>query len=105
MIGKNVASNKNSMVLTTPWALEANEEIVKTVAAAGDIMAIFMGLKELDKLVPLLEKYYPAAAPVTIAYKACISREKRLVKTTLGGLASAASRENEPFLGLMYVGP
>jgi precorrin-4 methylase len=104
MMGKNAASNRNSMVLTTAWALQAHEGTVKAVAAAGDTIAIFMGFKELKTLVPLLEKYYPATTPVTIAYKAGISHEKRLVKTRLDQLLSTAAKEEEQFLGLIYIG-
>jgi precorrin-4 methylase len=105
MIGKNVALNRNSMVLTTPWALQAHVETVKAMAQAGDTMAIFMGLKELKGLMPILEEYYPATAPVTIAYKAGISHEKRLVRTRLDQLLSTVAKEDEQFLGLIYVGP
>lgn len=105
MIGKNAASNKNSMVLTTPWALEAHEGTVKAVAEAGDTMAIFMGLKELKTLTPFFEKYYPATTPVTIVYKAGISNEEHLVKTQLADLLSTAAKDEEQFLGLIYIGP
>jgi siroheme synthase len=104
MMGKNVASNKNSMVLTTPWALQAHEDTVKSIAAAGDTMAIFMGLKELKNLLPLLKRHYSQETPVTVAYKAGITHEKRLVRTTLADLLSTAEREKEDFLGLVYVG-
>jgi precorrin-4 methylase len=104
MIGKNIASNKNSMVLTTPWALKENEGTLKTVAETGDTIAIFMGLKEIKDLEPLLRKYYPATTTVTIAYKAGISHEKRLVKTKLADLLPTIAKKDEQFLGLIYVG-
>ncbi len=104
MIGKNVASNKNSMVLTTPWALRANEGLIKNIAAAGDTIAIFMGLKELKELLPVLSRYYSGKTPVTIAYKAGITHEKRLVRTVLSDLLATAEKEKEAFLGLIYIG-
>jgi len=104
MIGRNIASNKKSMVLTTPWALKENEGTLKAVAETGDIMAIFMGLKELKDLEPLLKKYYPATTVITIAYKAGISHEKHLVKTRLADLLSTVAKEGKEFLGLIYIG-
>jgi precorrin-4 methylase len=104
MIGKNIVSNKKSIVLTTPWALKENESTLKTVAETGDTMAIFMGLKELNDLEPLLKKYFPATTVVTIAYKAGISHEKHLVKTRLADIMSTVAKEGKEFLGLIYIG-
>ena len=104
MFGGNIASNRNSMVLTTPWALQANEAMIKAVAAGGDTLAIFMGLKELNLIVPLLKSHYPETVPVTIAYRAGYSQEERLLKTTLGELLETASKVAEQNLGLIYVG-
>ena len=92
------------MVLTTPWALQANEAMIKAVAAGGDTLAIFMGLKELNLIVPLLKRHYPETVPVTIAYRAGYSQEERLLKTTLGELLETASKVAEQNLGLIYVG-
>jgi precorrin-4 methylase len=104
MIGENIASNTNSMVLSTPWALKAHEETIKTVAQTKDTLAIFMGLKDVESLMPILVKYFTPATPVTIAYKAGISHEKRLVKTRLDHLVETVNKEKEPFLGLIYIG-
>jgi precorrin-4 methylase len=104
MIGKNIASNKKSMVLSTPWALKENESTIKTVAETGDTIAIFMGLKEIKDIEPLLRKYYPATTVVTIAYKAGISHEKRLIKIKLADLLSTVAKEGEQFLGIIYIG-
>ena len=104
MMGKNIVSDKKSIVLTTPWALKKNEGTLKAVAENGDTMAIFMGLKELNDLEPLLKKYFPGTTVVTIAYKAGISHEKHLVKTRLADLLSTVSKQGKEFLGLIYIG-
>jgi precorrin-4 methylase len=103
MIGKNMAPNKKSIVLTTPWALKENETTLKAVAETGDTMAIFMGLKEVKDLTAMLRKYYPETTSVTIVYKAGISHEKRLVKTNLAALLTTVAKEGEQFLGLIYI--
>jgi precorrin-4 methylase len=104
MIVKNVGCN-GSIVLTSPKGLMGNDGMIKAVAERGDTLAIFMGLREIKTLVTLLEKYYPAAEPVYIAYKAGYSNGERLVKTTLADVAAIAGRDSEQHLGVIYVGP
>jgi precorrin-4 methylase len=94
----------SSAILTAPKSLEANEGLLKAVAASGDTLAIFMGLNELRSLVPLLTKYYPETTPVAIAYKAGYSNEARLVKTNLRKLIETAEKDKEKMLGLIYIG-
>jgi precorrin-4 methylase len=94
----------SSAILTAPKSLEANQGLLKAVAASGDTLAIFMSLTEVRSLVPLLLKYYPETAPVAIAYKAGYSNEARLVKTSLKKLIETAEKDKEKMLGLIYVG-
>jgi len=105
MMGYNLACNQDSMIVTTPKALEANQAMLKAVAAKGDPLIIFMGLKEIKALVPLLKKYYAEKTPVTIAYKAGYSREGRLLKTSLNRVLADTEKETEQLLGIIYVGP
>ena len=100
----NLLCNKGSAILTAPRSLAANEGLLKTVAASGDMMAIFMGLTELDTMVPLLKKYYPESTPVAIAYKAGYSKGARLVRTNLKDLRKVAEKEGERMMGLIYIG-
>jgi precorrin-4 methylase len=103
MIVKNVGCN-GSIVLASPKGLIGNDGMIKAVAERGDTLAIFMGLRELKMLVPLLEKHYPAGAPVYVAYKAGYSNGERLVKTTLADVVAATEQEKEQDLGVIYIG-
>jgi len=106
MIGREMAC-KGSIVLSSPWALKENPSLVKSVAAKGDTLAIFMGLREIENLIPLLKKYYSGATPVTFAIRAGYSNSKRLIKTTLDKALEAVRNENgekESWLGMIYVG-
>lgn len=106
LIGKEMAC-KGSMILSSPWTLKENPEMLKAVAKKGDTLAIFMGLKEIKDLIPLLKKYYPGATPVNFAIRAGYSQSHRLIKTTLNRAAEAAEKENEgkeSWLGMIYVG-
>jgi precorrin-4 methylase len=104
MIGKSVGCN-GSVVLTTSRSLTANEDMVKALAAKGDTIAIFIGLRTLKTLVPFLQKYYPPATPVHVAYKAGYSDSKHLVKTTLGDALATLENEKEQHFGMIYLGP
>ncbi len=103
MIGKNVAAN-GSVVLTVPNGVRKNEEMVKAVAKNGDTIAIFVGLREFQSLVPILEKYFDKKTPVAIAYKAGYRYGSKLVRTTLGQAAGVIASESEQHLGLIYIG-
>jgi precorrin-4 methylase len=100
----NLLCNKGNAVITAPRSLAANEELLKSVAAGGDTVAIFMGLGEMDTLEPLLRKYYPDTAPVAIAYKAGYGNGARIVRTTLRELRDVAARESEKMMGMIYIG-
>jgi precorrin-4 methylase len=94
-----------SVILTAANAIENNEALVKAAAANGDTLAVFMGLKELKKLIPLLNKYYKDSTPISIAYNAGISRSEQLVRSTLKDILSKTDKEQEKNLGMIYIGP
>jgi precorrin-4 methylase len=100
----SLCKRASSAILTAPKSLEANESLLKAVAASGDTLAIFMGLTELKSLVPLLMKYYPETTAVAIAYNAGYSHKARLVKTNLKKLVETVEKDKEQMLGLIYVG-
>ena len=103
MIVKNVGCN-GSIVLSSPKGLIGNDGMIGAIAQRGDTLAIFMGLREVKTLIPLLEKYYPATEPVYVAYKAGYSNGERLVKTTLAEVVAVTGQEEEQHLGVIYVG-
>jgi precorrin-4 methylase len=103
MMVKDVGCN-GAVVLSSPNGLVGNDGMIGALATRGDTLAIFMGLRDLKTLVPLLAKYYPAATPVYVAYKAGYSKSERLVKTTLAEVVALAGREKEQHLGVIYIG-
>jgi precorrin-4 methylase len=104
MIGKHMGC-KGSIVITVPDGIKANEAMLKAVAENGDTLVIFIGLKELKNLRPLFLKYYAETTPVYIAYRAGYSDSEKLIKTTLAEAADVAEKEEEKFLGMIYIGP
>jgi precorrin-2 methylase len=98
-------SAKGSVVLTAPRGLRSNDQLLAAVAKNGETLAIFMGLRDLPELVPLLRRHYAADTPVRMVYAAGISSREHQLVTTLGEALAAARDEKERFLGLIYVGP
>ena len=103
MIVKNVGCN-GSIVLSSPKGLIGNDGMIGAIAQRGDTLAIFMGLREVKTLIPLLEKCSPATEPVYVTYKAGYSNGERLVKTTLAEVVAVTGQEEEQHLGVIYVG-
>jgi precorrin-4 methylase len=56
---------------------------------------VFVGIEEIDRIVPVLKKYFSDDTPACIAFKAGFSKSGRLVPTTLGELKNAAERDTE----------
>ena len=104
MIGRHIGC-KGSIIITVPRGLQENEPLLKAVAENGDTVAIFVGLKELKNLKPLFQKYYANTTPVHLVYRAGYSDSEYIVKTTIAEAAEVAEKEQEQYLGMIYIGP
>ncbi|OGP53194.1 MAG: hypothetical protein A2Y65_01000 [Deltaproteobacteria bacterium RBG_13_52_11] len=104
MIGKHIGC-KGSIVITVPQGLQANEAMLKAVAGNGDTLVIFIGLRELKGLRPLLQKYYANNTPVHLVYRAGYSDSEHIIKASLKEVVEVAEKEKEQHLGLIYIGP
>jgi precorrin-4 methylase len=104
MIGRHVGC-KGSIVITVPQGLQVNEAMLKAVADNGDTIVIFIGLKELKNLKPLLQKYYTNTTPVHLVYRAGYSDSEYIIKTSIKEVVEVAEKEKEQHLGLIYIGP
>ncbi|MCF8119602.1 MAG: hypothetical protein K9L83_05285, partial [Deltaproteobacteria bacterium] len=104
MIKEDIACN-GSVVISTPRGLKENPALVKAMGQKGETLCIFMGLKEVADLVPLLQQGYAEHTPACLVYKAGYSDSEALVRTTLDRLVETAGHAREKFLGLIYVGP
>lgn len=103
-IKEDVACN-GSVVISTPRGLTENPALIKAIGQKGETLCIFMGLKDVDKLAPLLQQGYAPDTPACLIYKAGYSDSEALVRTTLKELVETAGQAQEKFLGLIYVGP
>jgi precorrin-4 methylase len=104
MMGRHIGC-KGSIVITVPQGLQANEAVLKSVADNGDTLVIFIGLRELKTLRPLLQKYYANKTPVRLIYRAGYSDSEYIIKTSLQEVVEVAEKEKEQHLVLIYIGP
>lgn len=104
LLSKKFDGNR-SIVLTTPWDMEANPALMKAAGARGDAVVIFMGLARADSMTPILRECYPGATPAHIVYKAGYAGSEKVITTTLDGLGKTLMEEQEKLLGLIYIEP
>ncbi len=104
LLQRNIGCN-GSIILTTSRGIMENPSMLKPLAEKDETLCIFMGLKDLDTLVPEFQKYYKGRTPAYLVYKAGYSGSEHLIRTTLDGLKNAADGYHEKFLGLIYLGP
>jgi precorrin-4 methylase len=104
MLGRHLGC-KGSIVITVPQGLQANEAMLKAVADNGDTLVIFIGMRELKSLRPLLQKYYANKTLVHLVYRAGYSDSKYILKTSLQEVVEVAEKEKEQHLVLIYIGP
>lgn len=104
MVGGNIMYS-GSAVITTPEGMESDPGLVSQAARHGDTVVIFLGLHDIDRLMPLLEKTWPADTPVAVAYKAGYEREEFLLRTDIAGMLEKIKQHGENHLALIYIGP
>ncbi len=104
VLGRDVTC-KGSVVLTVPRALQKNEALLKAAADNGDTLAIFIGLREFENLLPLLQRYYSADTPVAFVYDAGISSSEHVARGTLATILGKTGKGREDQLGMIYIGP
>jgi precorrin-4 methylase len=103
-IKRDIGCN-GSIIITVPKGLKENSALLASVVEHGDTIAVFMGLRELEELMPLFQKYYPNSTPVALVYHAGYALKEHLIRTTIGKVSEIAGKEKEKWLGLIYIGP
>ena len=104
VIAREVAC-RGSVIMSSPRGLRNNEELLAAAAKKGDTISVFMGLRELQEMMPLLKKYYSGDALVTIVYNAGIKGAEHQVKGNIDNILELTSSEQEKHLGMIYIGP
>jgi precorrin-4 methylase len=90
---------------TSPYFLiGSGKEIFRDLVKHPATMVFYMGIKELNRLVPLLKQSYPGDLPVAVVYNAGYPEKEKVVKGTLDTILSKVAGEKEPWMGLIIVG-
>jgi len=93
---------------TSPYFLTGNQEkgkkVVKNLAKHPTTMVFYMGIKELNNLIPVLQKYHPGDLPVAVVYNAGFPEKEKVVKGTLDNILDKTAGVKEEWLGLIIVG-
>jgi precorrin-4 methylase len=96
------------LMQTSPFFLTRGagqgEAVVRDLAKHPVTMVFYMGISELNRLVPLLRKAHPGDLPVAVVYYAGYPDKEKVVKGTLDTILSKVAGEKEPWMGLIIVG-
>ena len=90
---------------TSPHFLTGSgNEVFNDLKKHPATLVFYMGLKEINRIMPLLKKAYSADLPVAVVYNAGSRDKEKVVKGTLDTIAAKIAGEKESFLGLIIVG-
>ncbi|MFZ5451189.1 MAG: SAM-dependent methyltransferase [Thermodesulfobacteriota bacterium] len=93
---------------TSPYFFQGrnkqDQDVVKNLAKYPTTMVFYMGVKELNHLVPLLQKSHPGDLPAAVVYYAGYPDKEKVVKGTLDTILDQVAQEKEPWMGLIIVG-
>ncbi|HQO01720.1 MAG TPA: SAM-dependent methyltransferase [Spirochaetota bacterium] len=101
---KNGEVSEGSVIITEPKSILRNESTIKSAAENNDTIVIFMALNRIDKISPVLRKYFNGSTPVFVIYNAGSSKDEYRVKTDLDRLQETVRNNRETFRGLIYIG-
>lgn len=93
---------------TSPFFLtgkkETGEAVVQDLAKHPVTMVFYMGINELNQLVPLLKKAYPGDLPIAVVYNAGFPHKEKVIKGTLDTILAQLAEEQEKWMGMIVVG-
>jgi precorrin-4 methylase len=81
-----------------------DEGIVRELSKYPTTMVFYMSVGKMDKLVNLLNKYYPPDLPIAVIYYAGYAGKEVVVKGTLTTILDKIEGKKQTWLGLIVVG-
>ena len=78
-------------------------ESLEKLSSHGTSMAIYLSISKIEDVCSILEKSYGRAAPVVVAYRVSQPEEK-IIRTSIGELASRVKEENIKDHAVVIVG-
>jgi uroporphyrin-III C-methyltransferase len=90
---------------TAPLFLKGSgKELFNKLSKNPATLVFYMGIKELNHLVPLLKKAYSGDLPIAVVYYAGYPGKEKVVKGNLDTILNKIAAEKEQFMGLIIVG-
>jgi precorrin-4 methylase len=86
------------------WGKQRQDDLARELAKYPTTMVFFMGLEEMQPLVAMLQKHYPADLPIAVVYHAGFPDREKVVKGTIADILSKIAAEKEQWLGMIIVG-
>ncbi|MEA2060607.1 MAG: SAM-dependent methyltransferase, partial [Thermodesulfobacteriota bacterium] len=95
------------LMLTAPFFLlgkPENEEILKDLSKYPITMGLYMALKDADRLINKLKKYYPHDLPAAVVYNAGYPEKEKVFKGTLDTILNVIKSQKEKWMGMLIIG-
>ncbi len=92
------------MAITDPFTMFKNPDLLKTLAAKGATLVIFMALPRFPQVMAAVQAAYPPDTPAAVVYRAGMQTQE-VVKSRLDQVLKANPEGRERWLGVVYVGP
>ncbi len=86
------------------WGKQRQDDLARVLANYPTTMVFFMGLEEMQHLVPMLQQYYPADLPIAVVYHAGFTDKEKVIKGTLTDILAKIAPEKENWLGMIIIG-
>ena len=101
-VGRDIACN-GAIAITDPFTLFKQPEVLKSLAAKGATVAIFMAMPKFSQVIQAVQAAYPPDTPTAVVYRAGMQTQQ-VVKSRLDQ-ALEKNKDRERWLGVVYVGP
>lgn len=102
-IRRDIACN-GIMAVTDPFTMFKNPGLLKSLAAKGATLVIFMAMPKFTQVMQAVRAAYPPETPAAVVYRAGMETQQ-VVKSRLDQVLNTNPKDRARWLGVVYVGP
>ncbi|MBU1274837.1 MAG: hypothetical protein KJ720_05625 [Proteobacteria bacterium] len=102
-IGRDIACN-GAMAITDPYTLLKAPGLLKSLAAKGATLAVFMAMPKFAQVLEAVRAAYPPDTPTAVVYRAGM-KNQQVAKSRLDQVLKVNPKDRDRWLGVVYVGP
>lgn len=95
---------KGAVVISDPFTIMKKPALIKSLAADGATLVVFMGMPKFEQVMTAVAKAYGPDTPVNLVLRAGYQRQK-VLRGRLGGLDELSAKIKERWLGVIIIGP